>query len=127
VNKALWDESETVLSFNSYGPGSSINKTGVLAEQNQVKSISIDDFVTQNNLPKVDFIKLDIEGSECWALRGAINTIRKFKPQLAITIYHGKSDFIDVPVLLKELDLGYEFHLNHFTIYQEETVLFATV
>jgi len=39
------------------------------------------------NLPRVDFIKLDVEGFECQALMGAKNTIQKFKPKMWIE-YH---------------------------------------
>jgi hypothetical protein len=76
-------------------------------------------------LPRVDFIKMDIEGSELNALRGAEGTILGFKPKLAISIYHRDSDFIEIPNYLRKLDVGYEFFLDHFTVYGEETILFA--
>jgi hypothetical protein len=45
---------------------------------------------------------------------------------LAISVYHKDDDFISIPNYLRNLDLGYEFFLDHFTIYGEETVLFAS-
>jgi hypothetical protein len=70
---------------------------------------------------------MDIEGSELPALKGGINTIKKYKPKLAISIYHSMDDFVDIAQYLKSLDLGYDFYLKHVTIYDEETILFAKV
>jgi len=68
---------------------------------------------------------MDIEGAELDALRGAEQTLRAFKPRLAISLYHNKTDLTEIPEYLNALDLGYEFYLDHFTIHNEETVLFA--
>ena len=81
--------------------------------------------VQQLHLPRVDFIKMDIEGAEYPALRGAEQTIRSFRPKLAISIYHQISDFVDIPRFLHGLNLDYDFYVEHHTIYQNETVLFA--
>jgi hypothetical protein len=76
-------------------------------------------------LPKVDFIKMDIEGAELNALQGAEQSLRAFRPSLAISVYHRDDDWVTIPDYLDSLDLGYEFFLDHFTIYESETVLFA--
>jgi FkbM family methyltransferase len=39
-------------------------------------------------LPRVDFIKMDVEGAEIGALRGAAGILRRFKPQLSIAVEH---------------------------------------
>jgi hypothetical protein len=76
-------------------------------------------------LRKVDFIKMDIEGSEPEALMGAEQTIRKHRPKLAIAIYHDLRHFASIPHWIHDLNLGYKFYIGHFTIHAEETVLFA--
>jgi hypothetical protein len=58
-------------------------------------------------------------------LKGAEHTIRRFRPNLAIALYHGDNDFIDIPNYLESLKLEYELFLDHFTIHREETILFA--
>ena len=88
-------------------------------------TISIDDFVNNNGLEKVDFIKMDIEGAECSALEGAVETIMKFKPKLAIAIYHSMDDMVNIPNWINDLNLGYKLYLGHYTIHAEETVIFA--
>lgn len=53
----------------------------------EVETVSIDEFVAISNLPSVDFIKIDTEGCELNILRGAINTIKKFKPKILLEYY----------------------------------------
>ena len=76
-------------------------------------------------LPIFDFIKMDIEGAERVALAGATQTLRRFRPRLAISVYHRVDDIWAVPIWLGGLGLGYRFYLDHYTIHHEETVLYA--
>jgi FkbM family methyltransferase len=114
------------LYYFDNGPGSQIGDNNS-PSSSKAKSISLDDFYMHFNLSKVDFIKMDIEGSEFSALKGGIKTIQNFKPKLAISIYHSMDDFIRIPEYLHSLNLGYKFYLKHGTIHQEETVLLAIV
>jgi hypothetical protein len=91
------------------------------------KTISIDEFVLENNIERVNLIKLDIEGAELETLKGAVETIRRYKPQLAVCLYHKHSDFWEIPRFLKELVPDYEFYFDHFALNLFESVLFATV
>ncbi len=70
---------------------------------------------------------MDIEGAEPLALKGAVETIKRFKPKLAIAIYHSMDDFIKIPIWIIELNLGYKLYLGHYTIHSEETIIFAKV
>jgi len=45
-----------------------------------VKSITIDKFIRDRNIKKVNLIKIDVEGGEMLVFHGAMNTIKKFKP-----------------------------------------------
>jgi FkbM family methyltransferase len=123
VPKALWNRSGEKFMFEDLGPGSRPASSG---KGIQVETESIDEFVSKNSLPRVDFIKMDIEGAEPEALRGAEQTIRKHHPKLAISVYHDPNHFASIPGWLDSLDLGYRLYLDHFTIHSEETVLFAT-
>lgn len=58
------------------------------------------------------YIKMDIEGSELSALEGATELIRKYKPYLAICVYHRKNDLIQIPLYLRELVPNYKFYLR---------------
>ncbi len=107
------------------GPASRVASTKVNEEYIECEILSIDQLVSDKKLEKVDFIKMDVEGSELDALKGAEKTIRKFKPKLAICIYHKPDDYLAIPQYLYELQLGYSFYVDHHTIFLGETVLFA--
>jgi FkbM family methyltransferase len=100
---------------------------GARVDADSVRIRSIDSLVASGEVERVDFIKMDIEGSELDALKGAVKTLGQFKPKLAISLYHRLQDFVVIPQFLASLGLGYSFHLNHYTIHSEETVLYATV
>jgi hypothetical protein len=72
-----------------------------------VGTISIDDFVGERGIRKVSFIKMDIEGGEKDALRGASLTIRKHKPRLAICEYHGFFDHWYLKDTIRSFQCGY--------------------
>ena len=91
----------------------------------EVQAISIDEFVKNNNIHRVDFIKMDIEGSELEALEGCKLVCKKHDPILAICIYHKISDFIDIPRKILDIDSRYRFYLKHSSRGFHETVLFA--
>jgi FkbM family methyltransferase len=68
-----------------------------------VELTSIDDFVDANDLKKVDFIKLDVEGFESDVLTGARKVIQTFKPKLAVALYHKSRDLTELPRQVRSL------------------------
>lgn len=125
VKHPVSNVSDQTIYFKDNGPGSRINSTPFADQTGSTTTITIDDFVERNKVTKVDFIKMDIEGAETHALEGALETIKKFRPTLAIAIYHSVNDLINLPKWVLDLDLGYEIFIDHFTIHDEETILFA--
>lgn len=123
----VWSSSGEGLYVSGHGPGTSVSPTAKNANAIKVQTLSIDDLVRQGELERADFIKMDIEGAELMALQGAEQTLRQFKPKLAITVYHDLKDFWTIPKYLDQLGLNYRFYLRHFSIHAEETVLFAKV
>ena len=91
-----------------------------------VATITIDDFVERAALPRVDFIKMDIEGAEARALTGARGTIRRFRPRLAISAYHSLEDLVGLAGHVRDIEPCYRLYLDHHSIHAEETVLYAT-
>ncbi len=108
-----------------HGPGTRVVPEADAPGATKVQTLKIDDLVARGDFPRIDFIKMDIEGAELEALKGSESVLRQFKPKLAITVYHDFKDFWTIPQFLDRLGLGYRFYLRHFTIHEEETVLFA--
>jgi FkbM family methyltransferase len=68
---------------------------------------SIDSLVAELGLGRVDLIKSDVEGMEPELLRGAAETIRRFRPHLVISAYHLAEHRSLLPAILLEIDPGY--------------------
>lgn len=125
VERAMGEASGQELAFTARGPASRVGGPAPAAGGLQVVTLTVDDLVDQRGLDRVDFIKMDIEGAELAALRGAEKVLRRFRPKLAISAYHKPEDLYALSTYLDSLKLGYRFFMDHFTVHAEETVLFA--
>jgi FkbM family methyltransferase len=99
--KGVWS-SETTLEFRESDDNSGMN-SAVLPRDGAVIRIpvtTIDRLVRELNLARVDFIKMDIEGAEREALKGAAATLRSFHPRLALDSNHRSDDMQVFPTLL---------------------------
>ena len=73
-----------------------------------VEQKSIDSIVEEYKIsPR--FIKVDIEGNGLEFVKGAKNTLIKFRPVLSIAIYHNPYEFFEVKPLLEKLLVDYHF------------------
>lgn len=91
----------------------------------ECKLTSIDDYCAINNINHVDCIKLDVEGAELEALKGAKKTIKKDKPKLIVCLYHKPQDMYEIPLFITRLEPGYELFLSHTSCQFMDTVLYA--
>ncbi len=126
VDRPLWDKSGVDIYFKDCGGESKVSFEKFLNWEGTKKTTTIDAFVSEQGIEKVDFIKTDIEGAEPFALMGAEDTLRRFRPKLAISIYHSMDDFVNIVNQIDELGLGYKFYLGHASIYASETILFCS-
>jgi FkbM family methyltransferase len=76
----------------------------------EIEVDTIDNIVKEEKIEKVDFIKMDIEGYERYALKGAIETIKKHKPIIALST-HLADDKKVLPEIVKNADNNYEVKL----------------
>ena len=125
IEHPVWDSSDKKVYYKDAGAGSHISFEPFKGNTGETTTLTVDDFVKNYNIEKVNFIKADIEGAEPYAIKGAINTLKKFTPTLAFTIYHSMNDFTSIVKQIADLNLGYKFYLGHYTIYASETVLYA--
>ncbi|HNW26431.1 MAG TPA: FkbM family methyltransferase [Candidatus Gastranaerophilaceae bacterium] len=125
IEKGLFDKS-TVTNFLLNKASSRISQHFPSELTQEIEIVSIDEFVKQKNIEKVDFIKMDIEGAELMALKGAKETLKKHRPQLAICIYHSYDDLFEIPIYLDGLLEKYKFEVYHYSPNTNlETVLYA--
>lgn len=124
--EALWDVSGERLSFDEQGPATRLGEISRAVSARHAMTRSIDDWADVSGIGRVDFIKLDVEGAEARCLEGARRTIQTSRPRLAVALYHSIEDFALLPRLIDQIQPGYRLHLGHFTIHEEETILFAT-
>ena len=94
-----------------------------LEEIGEIEVTSLDDDINE----KITMIKMDIEGSELKALKGAENHIIKDKPKLLLSVYHGYEELLTLWEYLEKLDLSYHYYLRYYggPIFPTEIVLFA--
>lgn len=113
------------LPFSLCGPGSHLDHTKPGLQRVDIPITTIDAEMERLGWSQVDFIKMDVEGAELITLQGAIRTLRRFRPRLAVCLYHKPEDFFLIPRFLVECDLGYRFYLEHHFMNGWETVLYA--
>lgn len=73
----------------------------------------------------VTLVKMDIEGEEMAALKGAEKTLLRDRPYLAISVYHRPEDIYAIPLWIQALGLGYRLFLRHHSRSTAESVCYA--
>lgn len=107
----LWNENKLVDFYEAGTVGSSAVWIPDAEKCVQKKAIRIDDWVMKNNVKKLDFIKMDIEGAEIEALEGCMQTIENLFPDFAIASYHivnGEPTYIKVEDFFNRMNYPYK-------------------
>lgn len=104
-----------------------VNQSSQAAGQIRCQLTSIDEFLAQNHIRRLDCIKLDIEGAELLALQGASESIRKYHPKLIICLYHKPQDLFEIPLYIKTLVPQYRLFLAHSSCQFTDTILYAHI
>jgi FkbM family methyltransferase len=109
----VWDKVDT-LDLEVSNGGTMSGSSFVTHDERRPTKIkvpltTIDLLVEDLHLPTVDFVKMDIEGAEKWALRGGAETIRKFHPRMALSTEHLPDDASAIPRTVKTIWPGYDF------------------
>lgn len=117
-NKGVSDRTE-FIQYGEYDEGSKVEDSGT--QNGEV--VALDDYFA--DCEPVTFIKMDIEGAEMKALRGADRIISKNFPKLAICIYHNPEDLWEIPLYIKRNWPDYDIFIRHHTDMLNETVCYA--
>jgi len=115
---ALGESSGSVKFSNCGALGSRISETGGIA-------VRIVDLDSNLNHTGPTFIKLDVEGWELEALKGAQKIIISHLPKLAVCVYHKPDDLWKVPLFLNDTFPKYRFFIRHYSPFLYDTICYA--
>lgn len=119
VKAGLWHERGTLTFFASNENSAQSSFFGEKTEGNsavEVPVLPLDALIKDLGLTRVDFIKMDIEGAERLALRGADQTLRTFRPRMAICTYHALDDSTVIPSVVHSIEPAYRIHAKDMAL-----------
>ncbi|MCX7823935.1 MAG: FkbM family methyltransferase [Verrucomicrobiae bacterium] len=110
VAKGVWDKDDA-LTLRMQPENSAADSVALAYRGSRdgpkVPVTTIDAIVRELGLTRVDYIKMDTEGAERAALRGAAQTLRRFHPRLTIAMEHRFDDPREIPKLVASIADGY--------------------
>lgn len=124
----LWDRTEElVFTVDQYGMVHSDRPAGegYTGKVHKAALRRLDDLVREWRLDRLDLIKMDIEGADERALHGMRETIDRFRPQLAVCLYHEPQHMWTIPGLLMSWLKGYRFYVRLYSYTRFECLIYA--
>jgi len=115
IDKGLSNyKGEASISLGDHSGANSMTKKHIDKKVETISITTLDDFVAENKIAKIDFIKADIEGEERNMLRGAKWVLKNHAPKLAICTYHFPDDPETLEKIILEANPKYKVvHLRH--------------
>lgn len=119
INKAISDKDDITTEFYEKHSMSTMLKefltnlsSTILTNQDElnkklVKTVTIDNLVETIGVNEISLLKIDVEGAEVLALKGAIKTLTHKKIKNMVIEYHSLENYNYIVKLLEEKELGY--------------------
>ncbi len=105
---------------------------GFDGNKNSNMKTTLSGYIRSNKLKRIDFIKSDIEGYEDQLIDDLPKIVKKFRPKLAISIYHSNLKSVDsiqqlvnLPLKLIKICKNYKFFIRHYSFSRKETVMYC--
>ena len=106
---------------------------GVPKEFKSFETTTLLEIIDDYDIDRIDLIKSDIEGAERNMVADLIEIAEKFRPQLAISIYHSNGlegkfildDYVDIPLKIMESLTDYKFYVHHYCYERWELILYC--
>jgi FkbM family methyltransferase len=110
--KGVWDKDDFLMLH--VVPNNSAADSFVMHPEGAVDALkigltTIDKIVAELKLEHVDYIKMDIEGAESRALKGAREVLAKWKPRLSISTEHEENDPVEIIGIVTSANSGYKW------------------
>ncbi|MGM9641612.1 MAG: FkbM family methyltransferase [Eubacteriales bacterium] len=109
INAAAWN-ANTTLVFDDSGNRNSGLDQGMSKRHAEVCAVALDSVIADG----VDYIKYDVEGAEKEALDGSIEIIKKYKPDLLISLYHRTEDMHELILKVHEICPDYKLYMRRY-------------
>jgi hypothetical protein len=77
-----------------------------------VRQVTLDEWAEQHAVDRVDYVKVDAEGSDVRVLEGARTLLARHRPRIAVATYHEPGHCEEIIALLRSLDAGYAFSVR---------------
>jgi FkbM family methyltransferase len=120
VSAGIGKEDGTMqLSLNFSHPCDASTLDDMNIEKRKIMIVTIDDIVKSETLKGPGFIKMDIEGAEMDALKGATQTLKELKPKLAIAVYHEYENGFECAEIIKDANPSYTIEFRGMNGYYE--------
>ncbi len=112
-NAAVCREDGPVVFYRKSGRSSAL--TGGLSAKTRGRPETVEGRSVDSLLggKKATLIKYDVEGSEEEALLGSVQTIKKYKPRLIVSLYHRTGDLVSLPLMIRKIEPSYKMFLRH--------------
>lgn len=121
IHDCALGDSPTRMAFQHQGGhGGLLAPNSALPEADFVDVRKLDDLLDM----EPTLIKMDIEGSELAALRGATQFVSACRPKLALSAYHRASDLLDLSETALFMNKNYRIGLRHHTEDRWDTCLY---
>jgi FkbM family methyltransferase len=123
--KGLWSVPALLNFSTGNGSASSLLLSEASDKGSFFQSIQVQVDTIDHLCSDATVIKMDIEGAELEALRGAMKTILRNYPKLAICVYHRPEHLFEIPLFIHSIAPEYHLYLRHHSEVETETVLYA--
>ena len=112
-NAGAWDDDTTATFDLRAGRSSRAVKEGSVLNSARCREVKMMKVDTMLRGEKASYIKIDVEGAEENALRGAKETITNCRPKLNIALYHRNEDMFKLPLLVSGMNKKYKLYMRH--------------
>ncbi len=124
IPKGVWDQPGTLtLKIVPDNPAANSVTDQPVAQGETIRLTTIDAAVEELKLDRVDAIKMDIEGAEVRALRGARRTLARFRPQVAVATEHTadkEQNNRNVIQTMREIAPGYRVRCGYCSLSRDK-------
>ncbi len=110
INAAAWCDNTKLIFDDSGNRNAGLDEDGSSRRHAEVEAVAIDSLITE----KVDYIKYDVEGTEKQAIDGTKETIRRYHPDLLISVYHRTEDLHELILQIHSIAPEYKLYLRRY-------------